>query len=328
MPNPLPSDSHIDRYLTNLSVAYIQASDNFVAANVFPTVPVLKQSDKFATYPKGYFWRDDMGPRPLGDKAQRTGYKTGSGSYMCEEDALAHPIDDRVRANTDQPLDPDVAGQRLLTQKAMIHLDRAWAGDFFKTGVWSQADQAGVASAPSTNQFIQFDQSGSKPIQTIRARASAMAGTTGFRPNKLVLGNDVYDALVNHADIIDRIKYTQRGVADTELLAQLFNVDRVLVAEGVQNTAPEGQTDVISWIVNSKGMLLAYAPQVPSLLTPSAGYTFAWTGLIPGVDNATGGVIARYREEQAHSDILEIRTAFDTSVVASDLGQFFSATVS
>lgn len=327
MPSPLPADAHIDRWLTDLSVAYIQSAENFVAAKVFPAVPVLKQSDKYATYPKGYFFRDEMGPRPLGGRANRAGYTIGSGTYSCQEDALSHPIDDRVRANTDAPLGPDEAGQRLLSGQAMIHLDRLWAFDYFKTGVWAQTDQTGVASAPTGPQFLQFDQSGSKPIQTIRARASVMAGTTGYRPNKLVLGNDVYDALCEHADIIDRIKYTQRGVATRELLAELFHVDEVLVAQGVQNTAKEGQTDAVSWLVNAKAMLLVYAPPAPSLLTPSAGYTFAWTGLIPGVTNAMGGVIARYREEQEHSDILEIRTAFDTGVVASDLGQFFAAAV-
>jgi hypothetical protein len=151
-----------------------------------------------------------------------------------------------------------------------------------------------------------------------------MAGTTGFRPNKLVLGNDVYDALVEHADIIDRIKYTQRGVATREILAELFHVDEVLVAAGRAEHRQGGsdERDLVDRELQGDAARLR-ARSRRSTRRP-AGYTFAWTGLIPGATNATGGVIARYREEQAHSDILEIRTAFDTATVATDLGQFFA----
>lgn len=327
MPQPVPGDLHVDTYLTNLSVAWAQDQANFIADKVFPAVPVAKQSDKYAIYDKGYFYRDEMQTRPLGGKAVRTGYGITSGSYNCVEDALAHAIDDRVRANADQPLDPDRAAMRLLTTQAMIHRDKAWATDFFGTSIWGPTDQTGVGSAPSTNQFLQFDQSGSDPTAVIDKAADTMWSTTGYKPNVLVLGVDTLRAIKNNAAVLDRIKYTQRGIVDLDLLAALFGVDRVLVAGGVQNTAHEGQTNALSFIANSKSMLLAYSADAPSIDAPSAGYTFVWTGLIPGATNAFGGVISRMRDEEAHSDLLEIRTAFDTEVVASELGQFFTAAV-
>lgn len=327
MPQPTPGDLHIDQYLTNLSVAWAQDQANFVADTVFPTVPVQKQSNKYAIYDKGYFYRDEMAPRPLGGKAARTGYAVSNGTYLCEEHALAHAIDDRTRDNADQPLDPDRAAMRLLTTQAMIHRDRLWAAKYFVTSVWGNTDQTGVASAPSTNQFIQFDQSGGDPVGTIDKQADAMLGATGYRPNTLVLGTDTYRGIKNNASVLDRIKYTQRGIVTPDLLAALFGVDRVVIAGGVQNTAHEGQTNAISFIANSKSALLVYASTAPAIDTPSGGYTFAWTGLIPGATNAFGGVISRYRDEQEHSDVLELRTAFDTEIVASELGVFFSAAV-
>lgn len=327
MPNPTPGDLHVDRLLTELSVSWVQDSGAFVANRVFPIVPVKKQSDLYAVYDKGYFYRDEMQERPLGGEAKEAGYGVSTATYRCTEDALAHKVDDRVRANADQPLDPDRAAMRFLTSQAMVHLDRLWAADYFKTGVWGNTDQTGVAAAPAANQFLQFDQSGSKPIQFIRGRASAIASLTGFRPNKLVLGNDVFDTLSEHPDVIDRIKYSQFGVSTEQILAQLFHVDEVIVAQAVQNTANEGQANAISWIVNSKAMLLVYAADSPAIDTPSAGYTFAWTDLIPGSTNAMGGVIQRMRDEKAHSDYFEIRQAVDTAPVATELGQFFASAV-
>lgn len=327
MPQPTPAQMHVDRYLTNLSVAFVQRSRNFVADKVFPVVPVAKQSDLYPVYDRGYFFRDEMRPRPLGGEAAKAGYKITNKRYYCEEFALAHTIDDRVRANADQPLNPDRAGMRLLTTQAMIHRDRDWSSKYFKTGVWT-TDLTGVAASPGTGQFLQFDQSGSDPIGVVDAEKDRIAESTGYEPNVLVLGRKVYRVLRNHADIVDRVKYTQRGVIDTEILASLFGVERVVVPGSIYNAAAEGATDDFNFIVSSDDMLLVYAAPEPALEEPSGGYIFAWTGLIPGETNAFGGVIQRMRDEKAHSDHLEIRMAYDIHVVAPDLGVYFDSAVS
>ncbi|KKM62911.1 hypothetical protein LCGC14_1516840, partial [marine sediment metagenome] len=57
MPSPTARQSHIDRALTNVSVAYSNA--DYIGPQVFPTVPVQKQSDKFFVFTKGNWFRDD-----------------------------------------------------------------------------------------------------------------------------------------------------------------------------------------------------------------------------------------------------------------------------
>jgi hypothetical protein len=321
----LPGALHVDSYLTNLSVSWAQNQVNFISDKVFPTVPVQKQSDKYAIYPKGAFYRDEYKPRPLGGRPNQVTYDVTSKTYFCEEYGLEHKIDDRVRANADQPLDPDKAGMRLLTQQGMIRSDRMWATSYFKTGVWN-ADWTGVASGVTGNEFLQFDQADADPIGFFDERRESL-GASGFPPNTLVLGPAAYRGLKNNASILDLIKFTQRGVLDTDLLAAMFGLDKVLVARGVYNTANEGQIDNIQYIVDSKSALLVYAAPEPAVDTPSGGYTFAWTGLIPGATNQMGAVIERGREELAHSDVLQGRMAVDPEIVAPELGEFYSACV-
>ena len=50
MPLLTPSSVHIDQPLTNLTLAYAQSQENFIADKVFPTVGVDKQSDKYYQY--------------------------------------------------------------------------------------------------------------------------------------------------------------------------------------------------------------------------------------------------------------------------------------
>src|SRR5450755_1904031 len=143
-----------------MAVAWSQAQDNFVAHKIFPVVPVLKESDLYAIYDEGYFYRDELAPRPLGGRPPRAGYEIKNARYQCIEWGLEDVIDDRIRVNADQPLDPDLAAMRLLTGQALVHRDSLWMKAYFTTGVWG-SDYTGVSSGPTGNQVLQFDQAGS-----------------------------------------------------------------------------------------------------------------------------------------------------------------------
>jgi hypothetical protein len=326
MSNPTPQEVHVDKFLTTLSVAYTQQAGNFVAGKVFPFVPVKKQSDKYVVYDKGTFYRSAMGPRPLGDTPNRSSYKTSSDSYICEEYAEEQVIDDRQRANTDDPLDPDRDATNKLTQSALIFTDQSWSAKFFSASPWT-TNYAGVSSAPSTGEFLQFDQAGSKPISFIRNAIRGIQRTTGYKPNVGVFGVDVFEVLINHVDVIDRVKYTALGIADNELLAKVLGLETVLVAESVANAAAEGVADSIDFICSPKGFLLAYSAPNPSLLTPSAGYIFVWTGLIPGHTPADGVLIQKGYDTRSKSTWIQGRCAWDMKVVAPDLGTYFADAV-
>jgi hypothetical protein len=329
----IPVQGHVDTYLTDFSVDYYNNADRFVAGKVFPTVPVTEQTGLYVKWPKGYFLRDEMRERPLGERNRRAGYKTGSGRYTCIEEGLTTRIDDRERPKTNDPhvnpLDPDEAATRFLTGQALIHQERKFVATYMKPGVWS-TDMSGVSSSPNgTSTFLQWDQAGSDPADFVAGLQDDMVEKGGLPGNTLTLGRLAYRRLRAHPAIKDSIKYVQKANVTLEILAEYLGVDRVFVPGGVQNTAAEGQTDAISYIVPKKAALLTYAnpAERPSKTEPSAGYTFAWTGLIPGVTNAFGGVIERRRDDPAHSDEFEIRVAGDQEMVAPDLGVYLDAAV-
>jgi hypothetical protein len=73
-------------------------------------------------------------------------------------------------------------------------------------------------------------------------------------------------------------------------------------------------------MTSSKSALLAYAPASPSLMTPSAGYTFTWNGYLGG--NSEGIKIKRFRMEHIASDRVEAEMTYDMKVVCPDMGVF------
>lgn len=323
--NPTPRDVHVDAVLSNLSVAFMQNQAHFVADQVFPIVEVSKQSDRYYVYDRGYFNRDTMEERAPGTESAGTVYSLdNTPTYYCREWAIHQDVPDQVVANADSVVQPLQDATQVVTMKALIRREKAWMDAYFKTGVWT-TDLTGVASGPTSGEFLQWNDASSDPIVTIRGAATGVLELTGFKPNTLVLGKRTYDALLDNDAIIDRIKYGQTAGAaaavNLNLLAQLFEVDRVLVGQGIVNTAKEGSANSHSFIAG-KGALLTYVPPRASLMTPSAGYTFAWTGM--------GGMyqqVRRFRMDHLKVERIELETAFDQHQVAADLGVYFATAV-
>lgn len=314
---------HVDRYLTNFSVRFVQDKASFVSQRAATVIPVLKQTDQYVVYPRGYFWRDEAAPRPLGGRPRQVGYKVDSGTYSAIEYALEHVVDDRQYANVDDPINLDENATALLTGKMMIKQERLWATNMFATGKWTK-EVSGVVSSPvEGTSFLHWSDAASTPIEDIDYYKDYMHSTTGFMPNTLVLGTRVKRVLRTHPDIADRIKYTQIGIADETLIGSLFEVPNVMVARGIYNAADEGNTDNLRYIVDPDAFWLGYIEPNPSLDSPTAIANFAWTGLIPGATNAIGGVMERGRDERAHSNWFQNRMAFDIKQVAADLGIWF-----
>jgi hypothetical protein len=315
--NDIEGTIHVDSYLTTYSEAFMQDVTNFVAAVASSMIPVQKESNIYVKYPRGYFWRDEVEVRPLGGRPVQASYKVESGTYLAEEWALEHTIDDRQRTNADQPIRLDENATRLLTQKQMIRADRLWAAAFFVSGVWTN-EVSGITD------FLPFNDANSTPVATIDDHKEIVLQATGYEPNVIVMGHSVLKGLRSNPDILDRIKYTQRASITTDILAELFGVDRIVVARAVYNAAAEGNEDDFQFIVDPNAMLLAYIDPNPALDSPTAIARFNWTGLIPGQTNDMGGVMERGRDDRAHSDWFQSRQAFDLRQISADLGVFYT----
>ena len=319
---PTMQNAHIDRALTNTSVAYMQDASAFIADKVFPIVPVKRQSDVFYIYNKGDFMRDEAQVRGAASESAGGDYGVeASEPYYCRKHAFHKDVTPEERANYDEPLDADTDATDFVSQKMLIRREMEWASKFFKAGVWGR-EISGVDASPSTNQAIKWNLETSNPIKDITEAGVQMASETGYKPNTLVLSPFAFNALKNHFDILDRIKYTQKAIVTADLLATLFEVDKVYVAWAVVNSASKGAQDNVGFIMG-KNALLCYSNPRPALKKPSAGYIFAWTGLEGS--GAYGNRIVRLPMDMLGlgTERIEGEIAFDAKKVCADLGTFF-----
>lgn len=331
MPNPTQADLHVNQPLTNVSVAYMQDSATFIADKIFPRVPVQKQSDLYYKYSKSDWRRTDVQKRAPGTETAGTGYRVDSDTYYAQVYGIHKDIDDQTRANADSNWNLDKDATKLVTNQLLLKRDLDWNSAYFKDGVWG-TDLAGVASGPTGSQFLKWSDAASDPIVQFANLQTDFVLQSGRKANTLVLGAEAITSLKNHPDIIDRIKYTQRGVVTTDLLASLFDVEKVLVSYASvtdvaeRNDAREQDAAATyNFMSNSKSALLCYTPTSPSIMTPAAGYTFTWNGYLAG--NSYGIRMHNFRMEHIRSDRIEGEMTYDMKVVSPDMGIFLKDAV-
>ena len=325
---------HIDQALTNLTIAHLQDTSNFIADRVFPRVSVDKKSNKYYIYDRANFNRTgQVKKRSAGTQVNTIGMSLSQDSYFTEVYGVGVDFEFEMLANEDSALNIRSAAAQMLTTQMLIHRESAWATKYFTNGVWG-TEYTGVAGTPVAGQVKQWSSYvDSTPIVDMtNARRAMQLKSGGFKPNVMVVGKEVRDILVNHPDILERLNggatVTNTALITDSKLAEIFEVEEFLVMESVQNTAAEGLAETNSFI-GGKSAALFYRPRASGLMIPSAGYTFTWDNL----QTASGfGVMVKsftgdFLEIKGIAERIEASLAYDQKIVSSDLGVFFATIV-
>jgi len=115
----------------------------------------------------------------------------------------------------------------------------------------------------------------SDPARDVENAKEVVRAAIGRRPNVAVISARAFAALKTHPKIIDRIKFTGRDAVTPELLAALWDLERVAIGDAVVADARGNTTDV--W---GGDVILAYAEISPlaDMGSPSFGYTYRLRG--------------------------------------------------
>lgn len=322
----MTNGGHIDRALTNMSVAYTQAPNAYIADKVFPVIPVMKRSDTYFRYSKGDFFRDEMVERAKAAESAGGDFNMEEADpYYCRRYAFHYDITAEDKANYDLPLNVDRDAVQWLTEKAFINRENKFASKFIKAGIWSR-DITGTTTGAGTNETKKFTDATSDPVVLVNNLMLEMAENTGKKPNFLIMAPDVFYALKNHDAIMERIKYTQKGIITIDLIASLFEVDQIFVPWAIQNKGAvtagvDATKDDMNFIY--KGcMLLGNRATSPSLKTATAGYIFAWTGLEGSAGYGQRIVRLPMDNLGLGTERIEIESCYDLQLICKDMGIF------
>lgn len=323
--NPTAGDVHVNRPLTNFAQKYLQSQDMFIGLDAMPNLPVSKQSDLYYEFSRADFYRDEAQERADGTESAGGGFTLSTSPYFAKVYAFHKDVTDRQRANQDELVNLDQSAAQFVNQKLMIRREALFHTAFIGTGIWT-TDVTGDPT-PGAGEFLHWDNANSDPIADVRLGIETVHGSTGFRPNRMAIGRQAYNDLLDNAAVLDRIK----GGATTEipaqvmrrLLAALFELETIHVSDSVVNSGVQGAAESTAFVASDEA-LLYYAPASVGPEEPTAGVQMSWTGFLGATAN--GMRIKRFRHEPTASDRIEGEMAFDYKVVAPELGYFFTNT--
>ena len=261
----------IDPILSTVAQGYSNAE--LVGNALFPFVPVGMRGGKIITFNKEDFALYNTGRVP-GANTRRVQYGYSGASFALESHSLEGvvPVELSQEANAVPGIDlGNNAVQR--TQKIIsLRLESAQATLATTAGNSAASNKITLAG---TSQWSDLTSGVSDPIKDIETAKEAVRKQIGKKPNTIVMGAAVMAMLRMHPKVVDRMKYTGRDIATTELLAGLFGVKQVLVGEGVYTDAAGVMTDV--W---GKFVVVAYTELggLAAMGAPTYGYTYRLTG--------------------------------------------------
>ena len=286
-----------NNYLTNMSMAHFANPADYVATKIFPICPVAQSSSYYYKFSKADLARDNVSRKPAYGKVQPAIMGQTDDTYKCEVDQIIVGID----------------------QIATLDFQRAHA-----PGV---ADPRRAKVRFATEQMLKFTDANFDPVNFFDARKKEIKLSGRRTPNKLCLGVDAFNALKNHGDIIERVKYTgstaNPATVNEQVLAQLFGFKEVVVLESTYNSAGIGGENM-EFICDPAGALLCYVTDAPAIDEPSAGYIFTWDML----GNGQHVAFDQYEGEKGtHSEFIEGLMSSDMKKTCDDLAIYFKECV-
>lgn len=293
-------DVHVDQVLTQISIGY--PNEGLVGEQLFPAVPVNKQSDKYYTFGReGWLPEDDV--RAPGAVAREiTGATVSTDTYYAVEHALQIAVTDEERKNADSPLSPDRDGAEIVTSKIMLGRERAIQVLAHTAANYASTNTVTLSGTSQWNDYTNSD-----PIGVMRTGKRAIHAKIFREPNTIVIPYPVMSVLEDHPDFLERIKYSERAIFSPELLAAILGFGKVVVPGVGINTAPLGQAESLAYLWGND-VVMAYVPPRPGMKIPAYGYEFVWNGQI----------VDRWRENPRKSDMIRVSRAYDHKMTATD----------
>jgi len=275
----VPEDVHIDAPLSNILLDY--RPRGFIADDIFPIVPVFKQSDLIPIVSKkDRMLKPSMTIRAPGTAPRYIHFDVTSVAYFANNYALGTFLTREEVQNADRAWNTKQIRGELVLDLLMVD---------YELRVANLVTSGSNCGSYWTTASGWQDWDNSSPLTDAIGDIYVAEKLSGFKPNRVVFGRDAWHNWRNSSEVLARLFPHGGGggagpaaLVSKQHAASLLEVDKVEVGGLYYNSAAEGATITLSqaW----KDMVLYYyTPGRPSRERPSFGYSFRWN--VAGMPN-------------------------------------------
>ncbi len=302
--------------LTAIAIGYKNSELSLIADQVLPRFPTPK---KFSYSSYGAAQGFTVPNTKVGRKSEPT--MVDFQGTLINSEVVDYGLDDLVpndeieafnampKPASGGPIDPQQLSTMMLT--GLLELDREVrvASTVFNTANFAAGNQQTLSG---TSQWS--DYANSNPLDALLAALDQ----TLIRSNKLVIGQQAWTKLRQHPKLVNAAFKTAQdaGTIPRAALADLLEIDEVIVGTGLVNTARKGQTPNYVRVWGKHCALIYSSLQAAQMAQPCYGFTAQWGTKIAGAipepkSGLRGGVRIR-----AGESVQEV-------ICAPDAGYFF-----
>jgi len=305
-------DVHISTPLTNLAISF--GNLGFIASELMPIIPVLKEADYYYVFQKEELRRINS-LRVMGAEAHEVDWAVTSETYKAEEYALRMLVPDRLVTNADPAVRPEMnTAKKLLAWILLDYEKRVQALVQEPGGVLASATPA--EKWDGTSPVIETDVDTAK--KSVRQNAGAM-------PNTILMSADVKDVVKKDSTVRNLIRYTMPAAAGLltsgELPPVLWNL-KTVIGNSVENTANQGQTNVIADVWNDN-VLVSHIDPTPSLEALTHGFTMRVRQ-----NGKLDVVVSKWREDKRKGNMIEVSVIQAEEICADECGYLITDALS
>jgi hypothetical protein len=329
MSNPQVSTLVIPQAIQNFSLEY--TPPELINERVAPIVSLPSLQSKVLKYQKGNLFQFTPGQarREIGTRRHELQFQAGMVTANPQQYSEAIPIPDELIELMNTPGQLPLKPLQDATKKLIwsISMEREYQ---ISKLIFSPASAAYYwADATSGGTDIQGHWGLATTSNTFKddiwAAKSAILNASGKEPNVLVIDYSTFMAQKKNPNIRDDIKYTQLAITTVGLLAELLELDEVIVAKSMYDAGPDNINDTLStptsftkfWNPSGKGNAFLFYREAPAMYSVASlyQYRFPYKGSLR--------YMRTYYDEQTSSQMMHVTEYVDPSPVALDTGWVF-----
>lgn len=304
---------HRNKALADLSVKFMQDIEDYNAQKVLaPVKRVTEKSDEYYIYNITDAFRPGDTKRANKSKARRIELERLSvGTYLLQNHASAIETSEEDKAFSDPAVNPSEDAIMEITRDLMLDMELTVAENFFT----STAIASNLLTL-STDAW-DLDTTTSTPIEDFDTAVRGIMTSIAKKPTGAFMGKKTFDVLKNHPDILDRVKWSERGVVSEQVLGNVVGVP-ITVNSVIAQTLKYDISSTANFVFDNN-VLVYYNSGAPGLCTANLGITFV------GLYGDTAPSVRRYRDELIDSDVLELNWMYDVKLISSLSGYLIKA---
>lgn len=288
----------------------------FIGNRVLPVIEADKPSGTFGIIPIEQFLKT-----PDTRRASRSGYPRGKwtfedDTYQTAEYGFEEPVDDRDTQFYGDYFDAEMIAAELARDTVLRAHEIRAAAAVFNATTWTPT--------AVTNEWD--DYANAVPLDDVETEIQAFYMACGLWPNAMVINRIVFRNLRNCEQVIDKIASQGAGNATkpsditAQMLAQVFDLDEIIVAGSAKNGANEGATLDIDNIWSSEYAAITRVAKTSNIKEPCLGRTIHW-----GADGSQiGTVMETYRDETVRANIVRARHEVHQKIMYTRMNRLLS----